>query len=80
MSEDGSEPDSQSRITNDGLEEDEISAFEAANYVFQIAGELSVMAKGKGLARVADALERVRNAAAQAMLDERRKANPHSES
>jgi hypothetical protein len=58
-----------------GADADEISTFDAASYVFQIAGELSVMSKHKGLGRVAEGLERVRNAAAQAMMEERRKVS-----
>jgi hypothetical protein len=81
MIEDGRDANSPSEGAGASAEADEISTFDAASYVFQIAGELSVMSKHKGLGRVAEGLERVvRNAAAQAMLDERRKASPHSES
>lgn len=50
-------------------EEEEISAFDAASYAFQIAGELSLMARGAGLEALAGALERVRDVAANAMIE-----------
>ena len=53
--------------------EDEISAFEAASYTFQMTGELARMAREGGLPILADSLELSRDLAAAAMSDLRRR-------
>ncbi|HVY84215.1 MAG TPA: hypothetical protein VG943_03720 [Caulobacterales bacterium] len=47
---------------------DNISAFDAANYAFQMTAELSRMARDGGLEPLAKALEQAHALAAQSML------------
>lgn len=56
--------------------DDEISAFEAANYAFQMTAELARMAREGGLTTLAKALELSNDLAAQAMVDLRRRQPP----
>ena len=61
------------RVGQDAVsQDDQVTAFDAAAYAFEIAGELSNMSRKAGLERLRDALERVRDAAAQEMIDLRK--------
>ncbi|HWA01862.1 MAG TPA: hypothetical protein VG841_16260 [Caulobacterales bacterium] len=55
---------------------EDISAFDAANYAFEMTAELSRMARDGGLDALAHSLEQAHAQAAQTMVELRRAAKP----